>query len=105
MTLDDLIEQMQKEAKRSGTSRAQLRGGVKVVCFIHRQTTIAVWRRGKKLSDTEIMTFYTHFSIPAHAVRLPAKGQEEKKVEHERESVDGTIEKGIVTWYGVAWMF
>jgi len=106
MTLAGIYQQMIREASRHGRSTAQLSGGVKLtLTSVEGISTIAVWRRHKKLSDTEIITFSKHFDVPAGARRLPEAGQRERVIRAEREAADGTMDEGSVTWYGIAWQW
>lgn len=99
-TLSTIFQQMTKEAARHGRSTAQLRGGVRLTLTTAEGiSTIAVWRRHKRLSDTEIITFQRHFDVPPAARRLPPDGQ------RERDAADGTMDEGSVRWYGVAWQW
>lgn len=111
-TLCSIYEQMEREADKKGQATAMLRGGVRVKRTISTISdgdetvflnTCAIWRRHKKLGDTEIITFRKHFAIPDGARRLPNKGQKEHWETVELEAADGEMEQGRVKWYGIAW--
>jgi hypothetical protein len=99
MQLREIYELMHWEADKYGESTSRLKGGVKMKLVKHGSGsyTIAVWRRHKKLGETEIITFHRHFAIPAGAKRIPATGQAE------RFGMDDGPVSTEAHWFGVAW--
>lgn len=77
MTLSSLYTELHRQAERHGEDRAvELKGGARLaVRCIDGVTTLTISRKGKKLGDTEIVTFKQHCGVPETATRYPAEGQ------------------------------
>ena len=71
--------------------RRDLRSGARVSYLVQAgRITVAVARPNVPVGETEITTFRRDLGIPAHATRVPAAGQQERR--------DGTT-----TWHQLGW--
>jgi hypothetical protein len=75
--LSRLYQQLYQQAlRRPGTQRAPLPGGARLAITITETHAIVSFaRHGKRLGDTEIVTFTAHCGIPDIAQRIPDEGQ------------------------------
>jgi hypothetical protein len=80
MSLSTLYQELHRRARETGEDRASdLTGGARLSVRVRGDvTTITIARKGKRLSDTEIITFQRHICIPPDATRYPPEGQSAK---------------------------
>jgi hypothetical protein len=77
MSLANLFMELKIQAARNQTDRAlDLKGGARLaVRVVDGVTTLTISRKGKRLGDTELVTFKRDCAIPPDAARYPAEGQ------------------------------
>ena len=77
MSLSTLYQELHRRARETGEDRASdLKGGARLSVRVRDDvTTLTIARKGKRLSDTEIITFQRHLCIPPEAARYPPEGQ------------------------------
>jgi hypothetical protein len=80
--LSRLYEQLRHQAgRRPGeVQRCPLPGGARMSLTIQAGRAMLVFaRRGKRLGDTELITFRAHCEVPERARRVPEQGQTERE--------------------------
>lgn len=105
--LSRLSEQLFIQARRrGGTHRVPLPGGARLAITVHGlQVIVSFAREGRRLGDTELITFFHHCGVPERARRVPEVGQTVRRAsrvvedeEHGRVEID-------VQWYVVGWIW
>jgi len=77
MSLANLYTELHRRARESGEDRAlDLKGGARLaVRVLDGVTTLTISRKGKRLGDTELVTFKRDCGVPTDAIRFPPDGQ------------------------------
>lgn len=93
MSLASMYTELHRQAARTGQDRRlELKGGAALAVRVQAGViTLTISRKGKRLGDTELVTFRRDCGVPATAIRYPVDEQATRK--------DGA---GLL-WYFVAY--
>lgn len=93
MSLSSIYTELHRQAARTRTDRRyELKGGAAIAVRVQAGiVTLTISRRGKKVGDTELLTFRRACGVPATAERIPIDEQGTRK------DADGLL------WYFVAY--
>jgi hypothetical protein len=83
VSLSSIYTELHRNAARTGQDRAmELKGGARLAVRVKAGiVTITISRKGKKVGDTELVTFKRDCNVPSAAVRIPAEDQHTRTIE------------------------
>lgn len=90
MSLSSIYTELHRHAARTGTDRHQELGrGARIAVRVKAGVvTLTISRKGKKVGDTELITFRRECGVPATATRYPIDEQATRK-----------DDAGLLWWY------